>query len=207
MMKHRIAPAVFAAALAASAFAIAQTDDAQSASHTIQMVNYTATVEKTIDAKKAKVGDPFTVRITTGAKLNDGTDVIPGSIIEGHIDAVTPSENKSDSTMIVTLDKIAIKGGKEVSVRALILGVGTSPSAGGPNAAAGLPPGSAPQAAQASAPQATSGLVRIPGLTVASSAHDSNSGTITQEKKNIHLSGSVQLVVTAAVIPEGVILQ
>src|SRR5580658_5799138 len=84
MMKHRIAPAVFAVCLAASTIATAQTDDAQSASHTIQMVNYTATVEKTIDAKKAKVGDPFTARITTGAKLNDGTDVIPGSILEGH---------------------------------------------------------------------------------------------------------------------------
>jgi hypothetical protein len=207
MMKHRIAPAVFAAALAASALAIGQTDNTQSASPTIQMVNYTASVEKTIDAKKTKAGDPITLKVVTGAKLNDGTDVIPGSIIEGHIDAITPSENKSDSTMTVTLDKIAVKGGKEVSVRALILAVGTTPSANGSNASSGSSAGPMSQGQQASAPQNTSGLIRIPGLTVASSAHDSNSGTITQEKKNIHLSGSAQVVVTAAVIPEGVILQ
>ena len=111
----------------------AQSSSVQSppSAHIVQMVNLVTTVDKTVDTKKARAGDPFTARVATAGKLDDSTDVPAGSILEGHVDSVTPSENKGDSVLTVTIDKLAIKNGKEVPVKATITRVdSTSPDSG-----------------------------------------------------------------------------
>lgn len=176
-MKTRFFPAVTAALVLATSSVMLAQDPPK-----IQMINYVGTIQGGLDAKKAKAGDAVNLKILNEAKLNDGTDVTKGSIIEGHIDSITPSENKSDSTAVITFDKISV-GGKETPVRAWILNIGTGDSSG------------------------TLKLTRIDGLTTKYSTEESNSGTVTQEKKNLKLSGSTQIVVTLAVIPAGVVLQ
>src|SRR5215469_3169394 len=121
MLKQKIILIALTASLSSFQVAVAQSTAAGAApSHTVQMVNLIANVDKTIDTKKAKAGDAFNAKVVTAGKLDDGTDVPVGSLLEGHVDSVTPSENKGDSTLTVTIDKLAIRGGKEVPVKATI---------------------------------------------------------------------------------------
>ncbi len=176
------------------------------AAQTITMVNVPATLEKTIDAKKAKAGDPFTAKITASTQLNDGTKVPAGSVLEGHLDAVTPSEKKSDSTLTVTIDKLHIKNGDEVNVKAtLVSAMSTAPGGDdkaydpsnyrtgtmGDNKSNGQ---NGQEAGFSTAPHP------ITGLTLAGSPHEATSGTFTQAKGNVHLSSGVQLVISVAAV-------
>jgi hypothetical protein len=181
---------------------------------TIQMTNIVANVDKSLDAKKAKAGDSFSAKTVSGTTLNDGTNVPAGSVLEGHVDAVAPSDHKSDSTMVLTIDKLQIKGGKEIPVRATIMSVATFEAQMG--GGSGQPQDrafdtSARDSARmngASDPRnAASGPHPVPGLTLTSSVTDKNSGTLTQAKGNVHLSNENQIQVSVAVIPAGVNVQ
>lgn len=209
--KHKATPGVLLAVFAAIFGAQAQRANGQD---TIQMATVVANVDKTVDAKKAKTGDTFTAKVVTGTTLNDGTVVPAGSVLEGHVDSVTPSEHKSDSNMVVTIDKLQIKGGKEVPVKATIVNVASfETSMGG---------GSGQQQDRAfdtsardsgrmngasDSQSGPSGPHPVPGLTLASSIKDANSGTLTQAKGNVHLSNENQIQVSLAVVPPGVNVQ
>ncbi|WP_446742258.1 hypothetical protein [Silvibacterium acidisoli] len=177
-MKNRLLPAIAAMLL----FAAPSILCAQDGPPKIQMVNYVGSVQGSVDASSSKAGDAVKLTILNDAKLNDGTDVAKGSILEGHIDSITPSEKKSDSKATLTFDKISVNG-KEIPIRSWILNVGTGSSNG------------------------SQSLKKIDGLTSAYSAQETTSGTLTQKKKDIKLTDSTQMVVTVAVIPEGVTIQ
>jgi hypothetical protein len=181
---------------------------------TLQMTNVLANVDKTLDAKKAKAGDDFSAKMVSGTTLNDGTNVSAGSVLVGHVDAVTPSEHKSDSTLTLTIDKIQIKGGKEIPVKATIVSVATFEAAmggdtGGPKDRAfdTSARDSARMNGASDAQSSSTGPHAVPGLSVSSSVKDSNSGTLTQSKGNVHLSNENQIQVSLAVIPAGVKIQ
>lgn len=177
-MKTRLLPSVAAVLL----FAAPSILRAQDGPPKIQMVNYVGSVQGSVDARNSKAGDPIKLTVLNDAKLNDGTDVAKGSILEGHIDSITPSEKKSDSTAVLTFDKISVNG-KEIPIRSWILNVGTGSTNG------------------------SQSLKKIDGLTATYSAQEANSGTLTQKKKDIKLTDATQMVVTVAVIPEGVTIQ
>jgi len=180
-------------------------------SHVIQMVNLVANVDKSIDTKKAKVGDPFNAKVMTAGKLDDGTDVPVGSVLEGHVDSVTPSENKGSSVLTVTIDKLAIKNGKEIPVKATITGVASTES----NDDKGYSdpssyqvrsiPATTPSGTQD--PNAPKSPHSVPDLNLTSSPHDATSGTFTYAKKNLHMNSSFQLQVSVASAPPGVKIQ
>lgn len=181
------------------------------AAQTITMVNVGATLEKTVDAKKAKAGDPISAKVSTAAQLSDGAKVPIGSIFTGHIDSVTPSEKKSDSIMTVTFDKLQIKNGNQIDVKAvLVSAMSTAPSESG-GYDQGLARQGAPNNANSNAQSNTGGFSATPhpidGLTVTGSLHDATSGTFTQAKGNVHLSSGVDLVFSVAVVPAGTTLQ
>jgi hypothetical protein len=215
MFKHRIVFAAFVAAFVGVHPAGAQSSSVQSApsAHLVQMVNLVANVDKTVDTKKAKAGDPFTAKVVTGGKLDDGTDVPAGSILEGHVDSVTPSENKGDSVLMVTIDKLAIKNGKEVPVKATITRVeSTSPDSGddkGYSDPSSYRVASIPSTKPASMqdPNAPKGPHAVPDLTVKSSPHEATSGTFTYAKKNLKMNNTFQLQVSVASAPPGVKIQ
>ncbi len=175
-------------------------------SHVIMMVNLTASIEKTIDSKKAKAGDPVAAKTTATTTLSDGTQVPSGSILTGHIDNVTPSENKGDSTLTITFDKLQIKNGKEIPVKATVVSVASTAPAGDdgkPYDPSSYRPGMLGDNkanGQNNQPVST-GPHPVEGLSVAGSPKEPTSGTFTQEKKNLHLTSSTQLVVSVAATP------
>jgi hypothetical protein len=182
------------------------------AAQNITMVNVGATLEKTIDAKKAKAGDPISAKVSTAAQLGDGTKVPIGSVLTGHINSVTPSEKKSDSTITVTFDKLQIKNANLVDVKAtLVSAMSTAPGESGGPYDPGLARQGAPVNNSANAQSNTGGFSATPhpidGLTVTGSQHDAASGTFTQAKGNVHLSSGVDLVVSVAVVPAGAKVQ
>lgn len=193
MVKKLVA---FAAVLASVSFAATQN---------ITMVSVGATLEKTLDAKKAKAGDPVSAKVSTAAQLSDGTKVPIGSVLTGHIDSVTPSEKKSDSIVTLTFDKLEIRNGNQIDVKAtLVSAMTTAPSgSGGPYDAGLARQGAAPNA-NSNAQNNTGGIGPphpIDGLTVTGSPHDASSGTLTQSKGNVHLSSGVDLVFSVALVP------
>ena len=184
----------------------------------IHMANLLANMQKTIDAKKAKAGEKFTAKTVTPATLNTGQVIPLGSILEGHVDSATPSEHHGDSTLVVTIDKLQLKGGKEIAVKAVIVKVSSLlPVFGGGNNHAddqhfdrvsGSAPSALPdQHADTSSTGGSKGPHPVKGLSVTSSVAGPNSGTFTQEKRNVHLSNENQFEVSLAVIPAGVILE
>ena len=213
----RMGLAALVSALLAGTFATARPVYGQDANNSpIHMVGILADMQKTVDAKKAKPGETFTAKTVYAATLNDGTVVPKGSLFEGHVDSATPSEHHGDSTLVVTIDKLRLKKGKEISVKAVIMNasslLSTCPGCGFTQdsdlksqriqgGVAGLPDGEESEVAQKHRGNA------IKGLTVTSSVTGPNSGTFTQKKKNVHLDNEVQLGIAAAVVPKGVILE
>lgn len=182
----------------------------------IHMAALLANMQKTIDAKKAKPGETFTVKTVTPATLNDGTVIPVGSILEGHVDSATPSEHHSDSTLVVTIDKLHLKGGKEIAVKAVIVGVTSLlPSCAG----CGFTQDSdlksqRIQGGPANVPDDEESEVKpkskrsgIKGLSVISAVTASTSASFTQKRKDVRLTNEDQFEVGLAVIPAGVILE
>lgn len=124
---------------------------------------------KTIDAKKAKAGDP--VMVKTVDELMAGTQAAAprGTKIFGHVVAATPHHGDSPSTLEIAFDKITLGAGRDVPMKAVIQALSkpvespavgdygsTGGTAGGPpmgpapggriggSPTMGSPPGSAP---------------------------------------------------------------
>jgi hypothetical protein len=212
MTKHKAAPLALLAFVAGTLLAYMLRADGQNANRrVIRMTSVLANIEKAVDAKKARVGDTFSAKTVTAGMLNDGTLVPVGSVLEGHVDAVTPSKDKSDSTMVLTIDTLRLKGGKDIHVKAVILSIATLlPVYGGGHAPdeqyfdrpAKATPNSQPNSNFES--KSDIGIYPrphpAPGLTLTSSVRDSSSGTLTQAMKNVHLSNEIQIQVALAVI-------
>jgi hypothetical protein len=208
---HKAAPEALLIILAATFLAPAlpaYSQDVQAG--TIQMTTVVANVDNGVDAKKAKAGDAFSAKTVSGTTLNDGTVVPAGSVLEGHVDSVTPSEHKSDSTLVLTIDKLQLKGGKEIPVKVTLVNVATFETEMG--GGSGRPqdrafdtrPGDSARMNGVSDNQASpSGPHAVPGLTLTGTVSDPNSGTLTQAKGNVRLSNENQIQVSVAVVPSG----
>jgi hypothetical protein len=89
---------------------------------------------KSVDAKKAKVGDEVMAK-TIDDFLSDKNEVLApkGSKVLGHVAEVSPHQGESASTLGIAFDKIVLKNGTEVRLKASIQAIGPPES----NAAAG----------------------------------------------------------------------
>ena len=89
---------------------------------------------KSVDAKKAKVGDEVMAK-TIDDFLSDKNEVLApkGSRVLGHVAEVSPHQGESASTLGIAFDKIVLKNGTEVRLKASIQAIGPPES----NAAAG----------------------------------------------------------------------
>lgn len=90
---------------------------------TLQMVPAIAELDKTIDAKKAKQGDPVTAKLQKDVQIPDAQNLPKNTVLEGHVDQAQASEHKSDSTVVVTFDKVKLKNGQELPIKATIVAV------------------------------------------------------------------------------------
>ena len=213
MVKYRAIYALLpfcATALFASAF-VAGTPQADGApAHTAESGQPTATIVKTIDAKKNKVGDPVTLKSTVETTLGNGIIIPAGSLLEGHIDSIGPSENQGDSTLVVTFDKLAIQNGKEVPIKATVASVMSFSTPPRPDTDYNAPDNGRMVLSQlgtgGSIVDSTNPKNRgssphsVPGLKLSGSAKDLTSAALTQAKKTIHLTSDIQMVVSIAAI-------
>jgi len=79
-----------------------------------------AELAKSIDAKKAKPGDPVVAKITQDL-LSNGQVVIPrGSKITGHVTQASGGKKGEQSTLGIAFDKLIKKDGTEVPLQAAI---------------------------------------------------------------------------------------
>lgn len=202
----------------------------------IQLVGARASLSKTLDAKKAKQGDPVTAKLQDTVKIPDATDLPKNTLLVGHVDQVQASENKSDSSIQVTFDKAQLKGGQEIPVKATIMKIAppmnamnsdpgvaapapsampSSPSpaapSGGSTGGSSTASAPAPQPSMPSAMPDTSSSQPPQGsgsdVAVKSDIHDSNSGTFTAKGKNVHVLDGTTLQLAVAVIPPNTKIQ
>lgn len=121
---------------------------------TIQMVQAQASLDTTLDAKKARQGEPVKAKLQTNVQIPNEQALPKNTVLEGTVDQVQPSEHKGDSTIVITFDKARLKNGQELPIKATVLRVSEpalmqQEAASGPPSAvpAGETPGAGNQAA------------------------------------------------------------
>ena len=87
-----------------------------------------AELDKSLDSKKAKVGDAVTARTTETIK-EDGKVVLPkGTKLIGHVRrASARSKGDGDSTLAMQFDRAEMKGGQEISVQLNVQAMAAAP--------------------------------------------------------------------------------
>jgi hypothetical protein len=116
------AGAALIAVAVAPAGAQAQSPAAQP-QRTIQMVPALASLDHTLDAKKAKQGEVITAKLQKDVNIPEEQALPKDTVLEGHVSQVQASEHKSDSTVVVTFDKAKLKSGKELPIKATVLSI------------------------------------------------------------------------------------
>ncbi len=81
-------------------------------------------VTKTLDSSKLKDGDAVELETSGGFKLPDGTLVLKGSKLYGHV-VTTKARSKGDpeSQLAIAFDKLSVANGKQLSVRGVVQAV------------------------------------------------------------------------------------
>jgi hypothetical protein len=103
---------------------------------------FQAELTKSIDARKVKIGDQVIAKTVEGFLSGKNGVVVPkGSEVLAHITAVSLHQGESASTLGIAFDKIVLKNGTEVTLKATIQAIGapelnpalttTSPAIGG----------------------------------------------------------------------------
>jgi hypothetical protein len=95
-----------------------------------------AVLSGTLDAKKAKPGDPVTAKTTEATTTSDHTQLPKGTKLLGHVtEAKAAGKGEAQSTLGIVFDRAVLKDGREVpintTVRALAAGEGAAGASGG----------------------------------------------------------------------------
>lgn len=141
------------------------------ATRSIQMVPVRATLTRSMNAKKLKVGQAVTAKLDQKVKLPNEPMLKRNTVLEGHVVSVTASKHHSNSKIAVTFDKVKLKAGKELPVKATVMAVmgpqmmqagegeggipaeaGGAPAGGALGAGAGAGPGAGAGAAPGGGP-------------------------------------------------------
>ncbi|QNI37878.1 hypothetical protein [Edaphobacter albus] len=105
----------------------------------VQPASLTAELTKSIDSKKAKVGDPVNAKTTTEAKLPNGTDLPKGTKLVGNVvDVKAKTKEDKNSHLVLALNRAVLKDGQEVPIRAAVTSV-TAPAENASNGMAAMP--------------------------------------------------------------------
>lgn len=126
---------------------------------------------RTVDAKKAKVGDEVIAKTMDDFRSNKNEVLAPrGSKIVGHVAEVSPHEHDSVSTLGIVFDKMILKNGTEIPLKASIQAIGWPQSnSAAANQPAGYPGSPAPSTGNA------------PGMTSRGAPGTANSAPATAE--------------------------
>jgi len=102
----------------------------------MQMSAGKARLDKKVDAKNAKVGDPVSAKLMEDIQCPDGVLLPKDATLTGRVVEVQPSENKGDSRLVLTFDELVPKGKPPIRVKVTLLGL-SSPPVQGPDLVTG----------------------------------------------------------------------
>jgi hypothetical protein len=82
-----------------------------------------ATLNSSLDAKKAKPGEQITAHTIEAVKSTDGRTILPnGTKLIGHVtQASARSKGQGESTLAIQFDKAMLKGGQEVPLNNVVI--------------------------------------------------------------------------------------
>jgi hypothetical protein len=145
-MKKFLIPALTAGLLTALSLAqnAAPPNGGSQSQNTVQLAPGTiirVELAKTIDAKKAKVGDEVIAKTMDDFRSDKNEVLAPrGSKVVGHVAEASPHEHDSASMLGIVFDKMIMKNGAEIPLKASIQAIGWPQS----NTAAANQPGGYP---------------------------------------------------------------
>ena len=85
-------------------------------------------LSKTLDAKKAKAGDPVTAQLLANVVAHGKIVAHRDSKLIGHVTEAQPyTKDNPESRLGFVFDKVILKGGQEVPVRSLLLAIRPAP--------------------------------------------------------------------------------
>ena len=85
-------------------------------------------LNRALDAKKLKEGEPVRAKVTSTSHLSDGTMITPGAMVEGHIRQATARANGAEqSSLAIVFDNVVLKNGQQVAIKASIQAVAAPP--------------------------------------------------------------------------------
>ena len=89
---------------------------------------FTVELTKSLDSKKAKVGDAVEAKLIAGITLPNGTMVPRGTKVVGHVtEAKARSKSESESSLGIVFDKFVRSGGEDTPVSGVIQAVAPNP--------------------------------------------------------------------------------
>jgi len=212
-----VTPPVYSQASQAGATATAQGSAAvkgqQAQSSLAAGTAVNAELDRSLDSKKAKVGDAVIVR-TTEAVKEDGKVVLPkGTKLVGHLTRVSArGKGDGDSTLGVQFDRAELKGGQEMAVQLTLQAIaapagvaaiggddlqgmgssGASSSMGGANrTSVGPPVGGAVSGAGSTAARTAGDVSGTATSTVNSTANTAAGATTQGETGGLNSSGQL----------------
>lgn len=184
-----------------------------------------ARLDKKVDAKNAKVGDPVTAKLMDDVQCSDGVLMPKDATISGHVVEVQSSQNKSDSTLVLIFDQLVVKGKAPVPVKVTLLGL-ASPPVQGPDTITGnratdqqgIPSAqgagrNGPLGNVSNNPQQPSHVSggdkdsTLPGVELKAEITDPNSGTLTAKGKNVQLPTWTQLKIAIIELPPNAVIK
>lgn len=131
----------------------------------LQAASVSAELTKSVDTKKARVGDEINAKITNDAKLPDGTELPKGTKLVGNVvDVKAKSKDEHDSHLVLALNRVVLKDGHEMPIKAAVTSM-TAPvsnasfdmPSGGGAVGGGAPSGGALSAPSTPAPSMSDG--------------------------------------------------
>ncbi len=175
-----------------------------------QLRPVTGELEKKIDTKNAKAGDPVIVKTTEKATTADGIVIPKGSRIVGHVtDAQAHTKTNPNARLTIQFDQAEIKGGQTLSIRTVMEnvapppttvhstdtlnspGMGSAPmaspsAAGAPGGATASPAGAAPGSGAQTNPAPGGGAPAMSAETEQQAASaQPKSGTVVSRQGNV----------------------
>jgi hypothetical protein len=153
-----------------------------------------------LDSKTAKAGDNVIVQTKASVKTDNGTEVPEGSKLVGHVLAVQPSGEGTNSQVVLQFDHFELKGGQNLPVHSQIESIGSAQNtasangqtAGSPNSMTPPQAGSADRSPNQSSnsPSANGASSSSPSAAGSSSASATNGGNASSDSRTAPMGNS-----------------
>lgn len=86
-------------------------------------------LEKSLDAKKAKPGDPVIVKTTQKMRTADGVELPKGTRLIGHVtEAQAHAKGHANSALGIAFDRAELRGGQTIPIHSMIESIAPPPS-------------------------------------------------------------------------------